>query len=190
MPRSGFITPRILASDQHGFRFVHKNFTSEAKLSPPDSGGLFTNRGAEDDILLTLPVSQNGMEFSFQVIASLHLGIRPDTEDAVFEIDTGDGFQAQPPGSVLCSNQPGSYVTLCSIGVDSYGRGRGWVVAKGIGGNWVVTSPDTSESAPEPVADTPKPVQEDVPSEQVTNKKRGRPRKNQEQGRAEHAQST
>ena len=189
MPRSGFITPRILATDSHGIRFVHASSTHDLVLTKLESGGLFDNRGADEDVLFTLPASWEGQEFKFQVISPVYLGIRTESDNATLEFDVGGGFQPQLAGSVLSCDRPGSCITLFSRGMKSDGQEAGWTVTT-VSGSWVVTSPDTSESAPEPVADIPEPAREDVPSEQVTKKKRGRPRKNQEQGRAEHAPST
>ena len=178
MPRSGFITPRILATDSHGIRFVHVSSTHDRTLTFMESGGLFDNRGADEDVLFTLPLSREGQEFSFQVISPVHLGIRTEYDFATLELDTGDGFRPQLAGSVISCSIPGSYITLSSRGIGSDGQEIGWTVTT-LTGQWVVSSPPQPEPEPDPQPEPePEVVQQDVPAEPV-KQKRGRPRKNQ-----------
>ena len=177
MPRSGFITPRTLATHPHGIRFVHTSSTHDLVLTKLESGGLFDNRGADEDVLFTLPASWEGQEFSFQVISPVHLGIRTEGDFATLELDTGDGFRPQPAGSVISCSIPGSYITVFSRGMKSDGQESGWTVTA-LTGQWVVSSPPQPEPEPEPQPEPePEVVQQDVPAEPV-KKKRGRPRKN------------
>ena len=175
MPRSGFITPRTLATHPHGIRFVHTSSTHDLVLTKLESGGLFDNRGADEDVLFTLPASWEGQEFSFQVISPVHLGIRTEGDFATLELDTGDGFRPQQAGSVISCDVPGSYITLFSRGMKCVGQESGWTVTT-LTGQWVVSSAPQPEPEPEPQPE-PEVVQQDVPAEPV-KKKRGRPRKN------------
>jgi len=133
---SGTDATTIRASGTRTASKSDRGQTDDVTLTDIDSGQSFDNEGAEKSIVFTLPSAEDGMEFTFDVLAAYRITITPASGEQITNPFSGRLLAADT--SLVNSGVIGNTIKIKCI------NDTEWVVVNSVG-KWLQDIPKTAD---------------------------------------------